>query len=66
MLYFDWDPLKELKNIKQHGISFGAASAALEDPYAVEEVDWIVDGELRLRTTGTASGEAIVLVTHTT
>ena len=64
MLYFDWDPPKEAENLSKHGISFGAASVALEDPYAIEEDDQIVDGEQRLRTTGMAGGEVILLVTH--
>ena len=37
---------------------------ALLDRFALEEDDWIVDGELRLRTTGMAGGEVVVLVTH--
>jgi uncharacterized protein len=64
MLYFDWDLLKAEENRNKHGISFGAASAALEDPFALEEFDRIVDGELRLCTIGMAAGEVVVLVTH--
>jgi len=65
MLYFDWDPPKDAENLEKHGISFAAASVALEDPYAMEEEDQVVDGEQRLRTTGMAAGEVVVLVTHT-
>ena len=65
MLYFDWDPLKNLENLRKHKIGFGAASTALEDPYSIEEVDSVVDGELRLRTIGMAAGEVVVLVAHT-
>jgi uncharacterized protein len=65
MLYFDWDPPKDQENRRRHNIGFAAASVALEDPFAIEELDCIVDGELRLRTTGMAAGEVIVLVTHT-
>jgi uncharacterized DUF497 family protein len=65
MLHFDWDLPKDEENRRRHHISFAAASVALEDPYAMEEVDSIVEGELRLRTTGMAAGEVIVLVTHT-
>jgi len=64
MLYFDWDPPKEAENIEKHGISFGAASVALEDPYAIEEEDQVVDGEQRLLTVGMAAGEVVVLVSH--
>ena len=65
MLYFDWDPAKDEENKRKHKISFAAASVALEDPFAIEELDWIVDGELRFTTTGMAAGEVIVLVSHT-
>jgi uncharacterized DUF497 family protein len=65
MLYFDWDPAKDEENRRKHRIGFSAASVALEDPNAIEELDSIVDGEVRLRTTGMAAGEVIVLVTHT-
>jgi uncharacterized DUF497 family protein len=64
MLYFDWDPQREAENIEKHGISFGAASVALEDPHAIEEEDQVVDGEQRLLTVGMAAGEAVVLVSH--
>jgi uncharacterized DUF497 family protein len=64
MLYFDWDPPKEAENWEKHGIRFGAASTALEDPFAIEEDDQVVDGEQRLRTIGMAAGEIIVIVIH--
>ena len=65
MLYFEWDPAKAAANLEKHGISFGAAAAALDDPYAIEAEDQIVEGELRLRTIGMADGEIIVTVSHT-
>jgi len=65
MLFFTWDPKKAAKNLHDHGIDFGAARFALEDPFRVEEIDQIVDGELRLRTMGMAEGQVVVLVVHT-
>lgn len=65
MLLFAWDPVKNVENKRKHRLSFSAASLALEDPYALEEEDQVVDGELRLRTTGMAAQEVVVLVTHT-
>ena len=65
MLYFEWDPAKAAANLEKHGISFAAAAAALEDPYAIEEEDQVVEREIRLRTIGMADGEIIVTVTHT-
>jgi len=65
MLYFEWDTWKAAKNFRDHKVSFGAARAELEDPHAIEEEDQVIEGEVRLRTTGMAEGEVIVLVTHT-
>ena len=65
MLFFEWDPKKAAKNLHDHGIDFGAARKALEDPFRVEEIDQVHEGELRLRTTGMAEGQVVVLVAHT-
>jgi uncharacterized DUF497 family protein len=64
MLFFEWDPRKAARNLRDHGIDFGAARAALVDPFRIEEIDQVVDGELRLRTTGMAEGQVVVLVAH--
>jgi uncharacterized protein len=64
MRYFEWDATKAAENLRKHGISFEAASASLEDPYGVEEEDLTDDGEQRLRTTGIADGQTIVMVIH--
>jgi uncharacterized DUF497 family protein len=55
---------KEEENLAKHGISFGSASLALEDPYAIEEEDQVVDGEQRLITIGMAADQVVVLVSH--
>ena len=65
MLYFDWDPPKAAEGLTKHRISFGAASAALEDPYRIDWEDQFVEGELRHSTTGMAVGLAIVTVYYT-
>jgi uncharacterized DUF497 family protein len=64
MLYLEWDPLKALENRAKHGITFEAASAALEDPFRETHEDSIVEGEQRWRTVGMANDEVIVLVIH--
>ena len=33
--YFDWDPQKNIANIKKHGVSFKMAATAFLDPDAV-------------------------------
>jgi uncharacterized DUF497 family protein len=65
LLHFDWDLQKAEENKRKHGISFAAASTALEDPFAVEEFDQIIGGEVRLCTTGMAGGLVVVVVSHT-
>jgi uncharacterized DUF497 family protein len=65
MLYFDWDPRKAAENLARHRISFGAASAALEDPYRIDWEDQFIEGELRHSTTGMAAGVAVVTVCYT-
>jgi uncharacterized DUF497 family protein len=64
MLFFEWDTKKAAKNLRDHGIDFGAARAALVDHFRIEEIDQVVDGELRLRTTGMAEGQVVVIVAH--
>jgi uncharacterized DUF497 family protein len=65
MLHFEWDPRKAAANLQKHGIAFEAASAALEDPYALELEDQVIEGEQRLRTIGMAAGQIIVAISHT-
>ena len=65
MLYFEWDEQKAETNLRRHGISFEAASSALEDAYAQEEDDLSFEGEQRLRTLGMAEGGTVLLVIHT-
>ena len=64
MLYFEWDGQKARENRRNHKVSFEAASAALEDPFAIEEEDLTDDGEQRLRTVGMAEGAVVVVVIH--
>ena len=35
MLHFEWDPEKDLKNQKKHGVSFAKASTVFEDVNAL-------------------------------
>jgi uncharacterized DUF497 family protein len=65
MLYFEWDEVKAAGNVAKHRISFAAASAALEDPHAIEWEDQVVDGEVRNSATAMAPGGVIVTVCYT-
>ena len=50
---FEWDPAKNLSNMKKHGVAFEAAITAFDDPFALiapdlkhstneEERDWLL------------------------
>jgi uncharacterized protein len=64
VIYFEWDEAKAARNLRVHGISFITATAVFEDPYCITEEDSVVDGELRLRTTGLVNGTTMVIVIH--
>jgi len=61
---FEWDEAKNRSNFKKHRLKFETATLAFEDPYAIHDLDRIVDHEERWRTLGNVSG-AIVAVAHT-
>jgi uncharacterized protein len=58
----EWDPKKELSNLKKHGVSFTEAVTALEDEVAVTiEDDY--PGERRFITVGLSeTGRVLVVV----
>lgn len=50
---FDWDPVKNAKNLEKHGVAFEEAITAFDDPFALiapdlkhstveEERDWLL------------------------
>lgn len=66
---FEWDPKKELINIKKHGIDFTIASKVFDDPNFALIKDRIDDetGEQRWRAIGAASIDeeaALLVVVH--
>ncbi|MGC2297940.1 MAG: BrnT family toxin [Acidobacteriaceae bacterium] len=52
MLLFRWDETKAAINKRKHGITFDDALHVFEDPYAIFEIDRIVEGEARWQTLG--------------
>ena len=44
MLYFEWDSSKAARNLQKHGITFEAATAVLEDPFAIEQEYQVIEG----------------------
>lgn len=62
---FEWDELKNRKNIEKHGVSFEQASQIFEG-FTLDAIDDRFDyGEERTISIGTISGIAIVTVVHT-
>lgn len=61
---FEWDDLKNRRNLKKHGISFETARLVFDDPHARSAQDRVVDGEERWQTMGMIEG-LIVVVAHT-
>jgi hypothetical protein len=59
MMLFEWDDAKAEANLKKHGVSFPDATLVFDDPGLQ------VDGEQRWQATGSARGEAVLLVVHT-
>lgn len=62
---FEWDPRKAEANIAKHGISFEEAVLSFADPFALLELDRIVDGELRWKATGMVGVTTVIVVAHT-
>jgi hypothetical protein len=59
---FEWDPVKELENVRKHGINFTTASEIWSGPVQ-EHVDDRHDyGEARILASGIAEGRILVVV----
>jgi uncharacterized DUF497 family protein len=62
---FSWNPEKETRNLRKHGLDFPTAARALADPFAVAEQDRIENGEPRWRTLALIDGRTVLLIAHT-
>jgi hypothetical protein len=66
MIRFEWDPEKDKRNLRTHGVSFAEAvtvfhdllSATFDDPEHSE-------GEQRFITVGMSARERLIIVAHT-
>ena len=66
MRRISWDPEKERKNIRKHGIDFKTAATVFDDPFQVNAQDRFENGEYRWQTIGFAAGRhLLLLVAHT-
>jgi len=61
---FEWDEVKNRRNLAKHKISFETARLVFDDPHARSSQDRIVDGEERWQTLGMIKG-VIVVIAHT-
>jgi hypothetical protein len=61
---FEWDEVKNRRNVEKHRMSFETARLVFDDPYAHSVHDRVVNGEERWQTVGTIRG-LIVVVAHT-
>lgn len=61
---FEWDEVKNHRNIRKHGFSFETAMLAFTDPFQVSIQDRIENGEERWQTLGVVEGQTLLLVAH--
>jgi uncharacterized DUF497 family protein len=61
---FEWDEVKNRRNLEKHKISFETARLVFDDPHSRSIQDRVVDGEERWQTIGMIKG-LIVVVAHT-
>jgi uncharacterized protein len=62
---FEWDEIKNRRNLKKHKISFESAKSVFDDPQALSDSEREVDGEDRWQTVGVIGGSVIVVVAYT-
>ncbi|MBI1922247.1 MAG: BrnT family toxin [Geobacter sp.] len=60
-----WDQNKNRSNRQKHKVSFELASLIFEDPFQMNRLDRVVDGEERWQTIGMVNGVLLLLVAHT-
>ena len=61
---FEWDDEKAAANVDKHGVSFDAARAVFNDPFAIELDDYGAADETRYRIVG-MSGDRLLFVAYT-
>ncbi|MGH7036891.1 MAG: BrnT family toxin [Terriglobia bacterium] len=62
-MQYEWDDRKAASNLRDHGVDFRDAIAALEDPNRLEDIDArFVYGEERVQVIGMAEGRILFVV----
>ena len=65
-MHFEWDPVKALKNLRKHEVTFEDASSVFYDLLAVTGADPDhSEGEERMVTFGMSSSGRLLVVAHT-
>jgi hypothetical protein len=62
---FEWDDVKNRRNLGKHKISFESAKVVFDDPQALADRDREVDDEERWQTVGVIGGSITVVVAYT-
>jgi uncharacterized DUF497 family protein len=62
---FEWDEVKNRRNLEKHKISFEMAKLVFDDPHALSYREREVEGEEQWQTLGGIGGSITVLVAHT-
>jgi uncharacterized protein len=63
---FEWDPEKEVRNLRKHGVSFEEASTVFGDALAATIHDSKhSELEVRFITIGMSSGTRLLVISHT-
>ena len=59
-MQYEWDDRKATSNLRDHGVDFTDAIAALEDPNRLEDIDTrFTYGEERVQVVGMAEGRIL-------
>lgn len=64
-MQFEWDAAKDRLNKRLHGISFDRAREVFDDPFALSQLDQMVEGEERWWTIGRLGDLVVTVVVHT-
>ena len=60
---FEWDEIKDRRNIAKHGVGFEEARRVFSDPHVIIRQDRVVEGEERWHAIGYVN--RVLLVVHT-
>ncbi|MEQ1709581.1 MAG: BrnT family toxin [Terricaulis sp.] len=62
---FEWDDAKAASNEHKHGVDFWAAIKAFQDPFSLDDLVGVEDGEERYQWIGRAGDGLILVVVYT-